>query len=126
MVVSKPKRNLVEHIVVLGVIIIVALLIGANIYYQREGTKQKALSYQLQLIRSSVNLFKVVEKRNPNNLAELARAIYTFPGDAETRKFLTNVPFDKAGTLVDPFGNNYIYDPSNGWIRSGTPGYEMW
>jgi len=123
---KKPDRNRIEIIAVVLIIVIVAFLVAANIYYQRQESHQRALYYQLQIMRSAINLFKVVERRNPSNLAELAKSVYSFPGDMETRKYLSNVPFDKAGNLVDPFGKIYMYDHSTGWVRSSTSGYEMW
>ena len=120
------KRSTIEYFLILAVVLVVAFLVGANIYYQRLDTKQKALNYQLQMIRSGINLYKIVEKDNPTNLIALAKGVYSFPGDNLTRKYLTNVPFTTSGELVDPFGNIYIYDKSTGWVRSGTSGYEMW
>lgn len=122
----KVPRNYLEHIVVIIVVLVVAFLVSANIYYQRQEARQRAVFYQLQIIRNAVNLYKIVEKRNPVNLSELAHGIYKFPGDRETRKFMTNVPFGEKGGLVDPFGNYYVYDRGTGWVRSSTPGYEMW
>ena len=126
MEIKSPDRNYIEYVVVLAVVLVVSALVGANIYYQRLGSKQKALYYELQMMRTGINLFKVVEKRNPRNLTELARGVYRFPGEDETKKYLSNVPFDGRGKLVDPFGNEFIYDYNTGWIRSVTSGYEMW
>jgi len=121
-----PSRNKLEYVVILAVVVVVTVLVGANIYYQRQSGKQKALYYELQMLRTGINLFKVVESRNPKNLAELAHGIYRFPGDNETRKYLSNVPFDEKGGLVDPFGNGFIYDFETGWVRSSSSGYEIW
>lgn len=126
MQIKSPHRNILEYAVIITVVLVVAFLVGANIYYQRIDTRQRAMYYELQMIRSGINLFKVVEKRNPKNLVELAKGIYRFPGDEETRKYLTNVPFNEGGELVDPFGNEFIYDYKTGWVRSSTSGYEMW
>lgn len=123
---KNPDRNQFEYFVVVIIIAVVAMLVGANIYYQRQAAKQKSLYYELQVIRSGINLFKVVEKRSPKNLTELARGTYKFDSDKDTKKFLYNVPFDKSGNLVDPFGNVFMYDYNTGWIRSSTKGYEMW
>lgn len=126
MALKNPDRSIFEHIVVIAVVLVVAFLVSANIYYQRLDTKQKAMFYQLQIIRNGINLYKVVERENPKSLMALSEAIYSFPGDRETRKFLTNVPFGPNGEMIDPFGVPYIYDVNTGWIRSGTSGYEMW
>ena len=126
MKISNPKRNSLEFVVIICVILVVAFLVGANIYYQRQDTKQKALYYELQVIRNGINLFKVVERRNPRTLVELAQGVYQFPQDKETKKYLTNVPFDDNGNLVDPFKNLFFYDHETGWVRSSTSGYEMW
>lgn len=123
---ESPSRNIIEHLVFVVVVLVVGFLVGANIYYQRMDTKQKTLYYQLQIMRNAVNLYKVVEKKNPENLLVLAESIYSFPGDRETRKYLMNVPLDRGGKLVDPFGSMYIYDVKTGWVRTSTSGYEMW
>ena len=123
---KSPDRNIIEHIVVIVVVLVVAFLVGANIYYQRLDTRQKALFYQLQIMRNAINLYKIVEKKNPGSLVELGEGMYTFPGDKETKKFLLNAPFNKDGEMVDPFDSVYMYDNRTGWVRSSTNGYEMW
>lgn len=124
--ISGQKRSGIEYVVITMVVLLVALLVGANIYYQQEEEKQKSLYYELQMIRGGINLFKIVEQRNPTNLVELGRGVYKFPGDMETKKYLTNVPFNGSGEMVDPFGNEFFYDFKTGWVRSATSGYEMW
>lgn len=123
---TSPDRNKWEYLILVVVVLTVATLVSANIYFQRQNNRQKALYYELQMLRSGINLFKVVEKRNPRNLNELAHGTYQFPGEMETKKYLYNVPFNTEGKLVDPFDNEFLYDYKTGWIRSSTEGYEIW
>lgn len=123
---DKPRRNSLEYLLIIAVVLVVGFLVGANIYYQRLDAKQKALYYELQMIRGGINLFKIVQERNPRNLTELAQGVYKFPGEMETKKYLTNVPFGKDGEMIDPFGNPFFYDYKTAWLRSSTSGYEMW
>ena len=126
MVMQKPARKWFEYLLVLAVIIVVSFLVGSNVYYQQRAGKQRVMFYQLQILRSAINLFKVVNKAAPHSLVELAVGYYKFPGEGLTKRYIENPPIDEKGRVVDPFGNPYYYDSKTGWIRCATQGYEFW
>ena len=123
---SKPSRKWFEYLTVIALVGVVAFLAVSNIYYQNRSGKHKALLYQLQILRSSINLYKLINGQNPSDLVMLATSAYKFPGEEYSRRYIDNAPMDKSGKVVDPFGNPYYYDETNGWIRSATHGYEFW
>lgn len=123
---SVRKRKWYEVLLVLVLVGSVAGLMGASSYYEYKSNQQKSLLYQLQILRNTLNLYKLVTKSNPESLAELATGSYTFPGEEVARPYIQNAPIDKEGRVVDPFGSEYEYDSETGWIRSSTTGYEFW
>jgi hypothetical protein len=119
------KRN-VERVVFVAVAILTVGVLIASINFERRMSNQKLLFYQLQAIRTSINLYKAIEKSNPSSLIELNRAEYEFPDESIKRRFL-EVPCDSLqGGCNDPFGNPYFYDNKTGWVRSSTSGYALW
>lgn len=123
---ERSSRKWFEHVLIVVLIAVVAFLVGSNVYYQNKSGKQKMMFYQLQILRSSINLFKLINDKNPESLKELASGYYKFPGETITRRYIENAPIDKNGNVVDPFGDSYYYDAPTGWIRSSTSGYEFW
>jgi len=124
------KRNRIFE--VSGVVLIVLLTFSltiATFYFQRLVTKQRIMFHELRVLRTSVNLYRAVNNRNPKSLSELATATFHFPGENVQRKYLDYriQKSDKKGTeLVDPFGNPYAYNPEKGWVRSSTKDYKFW
>lgn len=123
---ERPQRKWFERLLVALLIVVVGVLVSSNVYYQNKSGKQRTLFYQLQILRSSINLYKLINLKNPENLEALATEIYKFPGEGLTRRYIENAPIDKNGNVVDPFGNKYYYDARTGWVRSSTSGYEFW
>lgn len=123
---EKPQRKWFERVLVLLLIVVVGILVISNVYYQNRSSKQRALFYQLQILRSSINLYKLINMKSPENLEVLATEVFKFPGEGLTRRYIENAPIDKAGNVVDPFGKEYYYDAKTGWIRSASAGYEFW
>lgn len=123
---TKPERKWFEHVLVVLLVVVVGFLVASNLYYQDRSGKQKMLFYQLQILRSSINLYKFINANNPANLEVLAVGIYKFPGEELARKYIENAPIDKDGKVVDPFGESYYYDAQTGWLRSSSSGYEFW
>ena len=123
------KNRIVE---VSGIVIVVLLTFSltiATFYFQRLVTKQRILFHELRVMRTSVNLYRAVNNRNPKNLNELATATFHFPGENVQRKYLDyRIQKDgkRSNELIDPFGNPYSYNPQKGWVRSMTKQYEYW
>lgn len=115
-----------ERIAVTALIVAVVIVLSMVIIQERKLYKGRLLGYQLQAIRTSINLFKAVEHRNPRNLAELTTKQFSFPGEEQERFFLQFSANGKAGKFLDPFGNPYVYNAESGWVRSSSPKYSVW
>lgn len=123
------KNRIVEVSGIVIVILLTFALTIATFYFQRLVTKQRILFHELRVMRTSVNLYRAVNNRNPKNLSELATATFHFPGENVQRKYLDyRIQKDgkRSNELIDPFGNPYSYNPQKGWVRSMTKQYEYW
>ncbi|MBI4366608.1 MAG: hypothetical protein HY543_07305 [Deltaproteobacteria bacterium] len=105
---------------------LLAIFAALNLKAERRLVHQKGLFFELQILRSAVNLYKVVNRKNPPTLVALAMETYQLPGDGVTRRFLEGSPIDTDGTIRDPFGHVYHYDAETGWVRSSANGYTFW
>jgi len=94
--------------------------------FEQKMANQKLLYYQLQTLRTSVNLFKAINKKNPETLTELASAEYAFPGEDHSHNYLDSNILTENGVIFDPFGNPYHFDAKSGWVRCTSRGYELW
>lgn len=123
------KNRIVEISGIVLVVVLTFSLTIATFYFQRLVTKQRILFHELRVMRTSVNLYRAVNNRNPKNLNELATATFHFPGENVQRKYLDyriQKDGERGTELVDPFGNPYSYNPQKGWVRSTTKEYEYW
>ena len=119
-------KSFYERCVLVAIALLTMAIMAVSIYYERQLSNQKAMFYQLQAIRTSVNLFKAINKTNVKDLATLTQEEYTFPNEDMPRRYLTGATVDPSGKILDPFGNAYSYDIITGWVRSTTDGYEFW
>lgn len=114
------------------VCILVGILIGTVIpYYQRlaQEAREAALQMGLVNIRKGVELYQVIQGHYPPDLKSLVHVQFIIPAREDTffsGEYLRHRATDRAGNLLDPFGNRYQYDPSKGTVVSGTKGYESW
>lgn len=119
------KENMLSF--VLTAILVVTISVeGLLLGMEKKISNRQVLYYQLQAIRTSINLFKAIEKRNPTDFKELSSKIFQFPGESLKRHYLEGVPLDKNGVPLDPFGEPYKYDPHSGWARAGSLLYVDW
>ena len=124
---SQFRKRLPERLALVGIMVLTLILLLASIRFERHINRQKTMFYELQVLRISIQLYKAVERRNPNTLEELVMGEYSFPGESERRRFLEYTPaLNDQGLIADPFGYPYVYNPKTAWIRSSTPGYEFW
>lgn len=93
---------------------------------ERDINREVVMRYQLQALRTTVELFRVIEGRNPAELGELLSGAYTFPGEHAPHRYLEGMPQNGSGELVDPFGHPYQYNPKSGWVSSMTCGFLEW
>jgi len=111
-------------LVVIAVAAVIAMVMAFR--FERRVLNQRLLFYQLQSMRKSVDLFKAIEKRNPQSLVELAGSSFSFPGEPQVHRYLESPSVNEKGVFNDPFGNPLNYDPGSGWVKSKTRGYEYW
>jgi type II secretory pathway pseudopilin PulG len=117
---------------------LMGIFVGIVVFqYQRvtREARETAVKTELTNIRTSMQLFKMLNGRNPTSLNELMNKKIMLPAkigsDAYTgsifdRKYLMANAVDKQGNLVDAFGNNFLYDPLRGEVRASTKGCETW
>ena len=123
---THPRRSIIEN-VLLAVVFVSMLAFFVNSYYLEQRVyKQKALHYQLTILRQGVKMYNLVEKKYPDSLLKLATTSYDLSGEGANHFFIENFPIGKKGQLLDPFGNAYKYDAKKGWVMSSTPGYSFW
>ncbi|MBM3248612.1 MAG: type II secretion system protein [Candidatus Omnitrophica bacterium] len=117
---------IVVCLVIFVLIGLFAVFAGMHLKYAREA----ALRNELNNIRSSIELYRVIKKRLPEDLASLFSQEFTFKapdGKIIKNNFLKPFRLDKKGDLLDPFMNRYIYYPKeHGRVITTTKGYENW
>lgn len=120
------KRPVWEWLVFAAVLIVAVVLMGSTYSYQQKATKQQALHYQLQVLRTAELLYTAINKKMPESMAELIEGKFSLQEGGPLHPYIEHPPLMVNGQLLDPFGNPYKYDPKTGWIKSTTPGYEFW
>ncbi|MBI5756299.1 MAG: hypothetical protein HZA12_05175 [Nitrospirae bacterium] len=122
----------------LGIIdtIIVCLLISIMFVvliprYQRMAreARETALRMGLINIRTSIQLYVMLNNKPPEDLKELLGKRYIIPtkeGTIFNDQYLKGLAMDSEGYPIDPFGNRYSYEPKAGRVSSTTEGYEKW
>ena len=119
-------------------ICIIGVLIGVVVpKYERmaHAAQEAALKSALSNIRTSIQLFKMLNNRNPNSLKELIEKNVMLPakigsdpytGSILDQKYLMLNAVDEKGNILDAFGNAFLYDNFRGEVRATTKGYETW
>lgn len=123
---KQPQRGWWENILFVIVFVGMLAFILNSYVLEQKAYKQRALYYQLMLLRQGVNLFTIMEKRFPASLVELGAGSFKIEGNGVTHRYVDHFPITPDGKVVDPFGNAYKYDQKLGWVMSTTPGYEFW
>lgn len=116
---------------------LIGILVGVVIpkYKQTAREAQEAaLKAGLSNIRTSIQLFKMLNGHNPKSLNELIEKNVMLPARTGTtpytgpvffnRKYLMSQAVDSRGHLLDPFGNCYSYDPVRGEVKASSKGCE--
>lgn len=113
-------------------LILIGLFMGTMLIFIHKTAiigKETALRIELRNIRSTINLHKIVKGSYPKDLRELIHARYRPTGSNEiyfSEKFLDTVGINSQGYPVDPFGNEFYYNPQEGVVASTTEGYKSW
>lgn len=126
---KSPSRRWTEVAIVIVILGLVSALAAINMRAERHLMHQKALFFELQILRNSINLYKVVNSKNPSSLLALVTEVYELKngsGASITHRYLDGSPVDPDGSVRDPFGQAYQYDEKTGWLRSSSQGYEFW
>lgn len=111
-------------IVTIAVLLVLAVSFG--LYSGRSGaSKGKELIVELGALRTGIVLYTMVNKARPPSLEALFSETYD-SGSGERLQFVSGVYRDDGGRIIDPFGQQYVYDSEIGWVRSTAPGYETW
>ncbi len=88
-----------------------------------------SLASELSNVRSSVTLYFVIKKRYPKSLNQLLEEEIILPfKDFKIieKSYLKTVSSDNNGNPLDPFGNQFGYNPTSGQVWTTTEGYEGW
>lgn len=131
---SRKGFTIIDALITLCMI---GVLIGVVIpkYQQLAREAQKtALKAELANIRTSISLFKLLNRRNPEGLKELIEKNVmlpvsvgnTYTGSVFKEKYLLPNAMDQQGNIIDPFGNRFLYDPVRGEVKTTTQGYQDW
>jgi len=132
---KQKGMTVVEAVIALCVI---GLLTGVVISkYQRtvKAARESAVKAELANVRTSIQLFRMLNGRNPKSLTELIEKNVMLParvgadqysGSFFKQKYLTANIVDKKGNMLDAFGNYFCYDPVRGEVRSSTKGCDIW
>jgi len=118
---SKVQRVALVLIALMAVVVTVFLVRMES----RLGS-MRLMRNQLQSLRTSVSLFRTVEGRPPADIGELVQGSFSYRDEDVRRPFVDPFLVNEAGLILDPFGNPYSINPESGWVRSTTPGYELW
>jgi len=117
---------------------LIGILIGVVIPkygHVAQVARETALKTELSNIRTSIRLFKMLNSRNPDSLAELMEKKVMLPGRIGVEPFsdsffkqayLLKNAVDSEGNKVDSFGNVFVYDREKGEVRTSTKGFESW
>lgn len=123
---THPRRGIIENVLLVAVFVAMLAFFINSYYLEQRVYKQKALHYQLTILRQGVKMYGLVERKYPDSLLKLAVTTYSMPSDKITHYFIENFPIGNNGQLLDPFGNPYVYDVKEGRVMSSTPGYSYW
>lgn len=99
--------------------------------YQRMAreARETALRMGLINIRTSIQLYVLLNNNPPEDLKELLGKRYIIPtkeGTIFNDQYLRGLAVDSEGYPIDPFGNRYSYEPKEGRVSSTTEGHEKW
>ena len=132
---QKKRPKIIDVIVslcIIGVLFGIVIARYQRVYHEARKT---ALRSELTNIRSSIDLFRMLNGRNPRDLTELMEKNVVFParigqdsftGSIWEQKYLMSSAVDEDGIILDAFGNPFQYNPVSAEVRATTKGYEDW
>ncbi len=125
-----------EALVTLCLIGVLTGVVIVKYYRVFQEARETAIKSELVNIRTSINLFKLLNNRNPQSLKEMTEKKVMIPArigpDRYTgpvflkESYLKEYATDKEGNIIDAFGNPFVYDAIKGEVRTTTKGYDAW
>ena len=107
---------------------LIAMLMSYYPYTIQEA-RETALKTDLASIRLSIQLYQALNSHFPKDLKELLSKRFLIPtreGTLFSDQYLKSQTLDQSGYPIDPFGQQYRYDPTLGRVASSTKRYENW
>lgn len=126
---NRRSLTLIEFLVVICIILVLFGTFGVYIKITLRIARETALMNELNNIRLSVEHYRIINGKLPEDLLALLNQDFTFKisnGIIVRSKFLKPFRVDKEKYLLDPFMNRYIYNHRMGRVSSQTKGYESW
>lgn len=134
---SPNQRGLtiVESLIALCAIAVLISIVVPKYQRLTNDAREAALKTGLMNIRTSIELFKILNRRCPKDLAEMTDKNIMLParsgkepyaGSFFKQKYLMMQVLDAHGNYLDAFGSPYLYNAEQGTVRSTTPGYGSW
>jgi len=125
-----------EALVTLCLIGVLTGVVIVKYYRVFQEARETAIKAELVNIRTSINLFKMLNGRYPQSLKEMTekKVMYSarigpdkYTGPIFLKEsYLMEYATDKEGSIIDAFGNPLVYDAIKGEVRTTTQGYESW
>lgn len=111
-------RGLIEIILTIVVVLVLYGVFANKWIVTLEEARSVALENQLTNLKYSLELYRILEDRYPEDLKELNKKYIGFREDSlYGRKYLKEQWQDKDGYPVDPYGRKFIYDNKTGMIE---------
>ena len=124
-----PSIHRYKHdwLVSLGIIFVIISIYGSMLYFRVTRLREEALIFELRSLRQAVIIHIYMNAEKPDDLETLIKARFKTADDVE-RSYIPQSILKRNGSdkLIDPFGNNYIYNYKTGWINTTTNDYKMW
>lgn len=114
------------EVLIVGVVVVLSVAISLGIYVGRSRiSKEKTMMGELLNMRTAITLYKIINKKSPDDIIDLVEKEFSFGGGASL-KYIQSLPLMPDGRIIDPFGNEYLYDNGKSWVGSSTDGYKSW
>jgi competence protein ComGC len=132
---NRKGLTIIDAVISLCLIGVLFLVVVPRYQRVAREAQEAALKAELRNIRTTIRVFKILNRRNPGSIRELVEKKVVMParvgadpytGSIFSDNYLMPNAVDKKGNVLDAFGNTYTYDSLNGIVRSTTQGYEDW